>query len=63
MRSHVASHTTLVALALSPAAIAFFVGARVAGALNGRALAVSVARVPMPLIAQPPTSPVHTHVH
>ena len=34
-----------------------------AGALlNGRVMAVSVARVPMPVLANPATTPAHTHV-
>ncbi len=62
MRSKVASRSTLLAIALSGAAVAFFLGARAGSALNGRVMAVSVARVPMPLLASPVSSPVHTHV-
>lgn len=62
MRSKVASRSSLLAIALTGAALAFFLGARAGSALNGRVMAVSVARVPMPLVGNPVTSPVHTHV-
>lgn len=61
MRSKLAFTGTVAAVALS-AGLAFFLGARAGVALNGRVMAVSVARVPMPLLAAPGSSPVHTHV-
>ena len=61
MRSKLAFTGSVVAIAFF-ASFAFFVGARAGAALNGRVMAVSVARVPMPLLASPGSSPVHTHV-
>lgn len=62
MRSKVACRSFVIALALLGTATAFVVGARAGSALNGRIMAVSVARVPMPLLASPKGSPVNTHV-
>lgn len=41
---------------------AFDVGAHAGAALNGRVMAISVAQVPMLLVASPGGSAVHTHV-
>lgn len=67
MRSNVLSRSTVIAVALSASTLvffvgAFFVGARAGTALEGSARSVSVARVPMPLLASTGSSPVHTHV-
>lgn len=62
MRSNVVNKSAIVALALAGAAAAFLLGARAGATLNGRVMAVSVARVPMPVIANPKGSPVNTHV-
>ena len=52
----------MIALALAGTAVAFIVGAQAGALLNGRVMAVSVARVPMPVLANPKGSPVNTHV-
>lgn len=62
MRSKVATKSAVIVLALAGTAAAFIVGAQAGAILNGRVMAVSVARVPMPLIANPKPSPVNTHV-
>jgi hypothetical protein len=62
MRSSVASKSAVVALALVGTAGAFVLGAQAGAALNGRVMAISVARVPMPVLANPKGSPVNTHV-
>lgn len=62
MRSKVAAKSAVIALALAGTAVAFLVGAHAGAMLNGRVMAVSVARVPMPVLANPPGSPVNTHV-
>lgn len=61
MRSHVATKSAVIALALAGTAVAFIIGAQAGALLNGRVMAVSVARVPMPVIASPHTSPVNGH--
>lgn len=60
MRSNVKTKSAVVALALVGTLAAFIVGAQAGAVLNGRVMAVSIARVPMPALASP--SPVHTHV-
>jgi len=62
MRSTVASKSAVVALALVGTAGAFVLGAHAGAALNGRVMAISVARVPMPVLSNPMGSPVNTHV-
>jgi hypothetical protein len=62
MRSHVATKSAVFALALAGTAVAFVIGAQAGTLLNGRVMAVSVARVPMPLLASPIASPVNGHV-
>ena len=62
MRSRVATKSAVIALALAGTAVAFIVGAQAGALLNGRVMAVSVARVPMPVLANPKGSPVNTHV-
>lgn len=62
MRSRVATKSAVIALALTGTALAFLVGAQAGAILNGRVMAVSVARVPMPVLANPASTPVNTHV-
>lgn len=62
MRSRAATKSIVIGLALVGTAGAFFVGAQAGALLNGRVMAISVARVPMPVIANPVASPVNTHV-
>lgn len=62
MRSTVATKSAVVALALAGTLVAFVAGAQAGALLNGRVMAISVARVPMPVIANPTPSPVYTHV-
>lgn len=62
MRSQVATKSAVIALALVGTVAAFAVGAQAGKTLNGRVMAVSVARVPMPLLASPKASPVNGHV-
>jgi hypothetical protein len=58
----VATKSAVIALALAGTALAFVVGAQAGALLNGRVMAVSVARVPMPVLANPASTPAHTHV-
>lgn len=60
--SKVATKSAVIALALIGTAMAFLVGAQAGALLNGRVMAVSVAKVPMPVLANPATTPAHTHV-
>lgn len=53
MRSRVATKSAVIALALLGTVAAFTVGAHAGAALNGRVMAISVARVPMPVLAKP----------
>ena len=62
MRSRVATKSAVIALALLGTAAAFVIGAQAGATLNGRVMAISVARVPMPVMAAPNGSPVNTHV-
>ncbi len=62
MRSTVATKSAVIAIALAGTALAFPVGAQAGAILNGRVMAVSVARVPMPVLANPASTPAHTHV-
>jgi hypothetical protein len=62
MRSRAATKSIVIALALAGTAVAFMIGAQAGALLNGRVMAISVARVPMPVIANPKGSPVNTHV-
>lgn len=62
MRSTALTKSVVVAIALAGTAAAFMVGAQAGNMLNGRIMAVSVARVPMPVLASPKASPVNTHV-
>jgi hypothetical protein len=62
MRSRAVTNSVVIALALAGTAVAFVVGAQAGALLNGRVMAVSVARVPMPVIANPKGSPVNSHV-
>jgi len=57
-----ATKSAVIALALAGTAAAFLVGAQAGATLNGRVMAISVARVPIPVVARPERSPVHTHV-
>ena len=62
MRSTTFTKSAVIGLALMGTVLAFGVGARAGAMLNGRVMAVSVARVPMPAMASPKASPVNTHV-
>ena len=62
MRSRVATKSFVIALALGGTIAAFAIGVQAGALLNGRVMAVSVARVPMPVLANPKGSPVNTHV-
>lgn len=62
MRSTVATKSAVIGLAILGTALAFDVGAHAGAALNGRVMAISVARVPMPVLSKPEASPVNTHV-
>lgn len=62
MRSRAATKSIVIALALAGTAAAFMIGAQAGALLNGRVMAISVARVPMPVVANPKGSPVNTHV-
>jgi len=62
MRSQAVTKSFVVALALAGTVVAFVAGARAGALLNGRVMNVSVARVPMPVVAGDRGSPVHTHV-
>ena len=62
MQSNVATKSAVVAIALLGTAAAFTVGAQAGALLNGRVMAISVARVPMPIVASPHGSPVNGHV-
>jgi hypothetical protein len=62
MGSRVITKTFVVGLALLGTLAAFSVGAQAGALLNGRVMAVSVARVPMPVLANPRGSAVNTHV-
>lgn len=64
MRStRMATTSAVVAIALIGTAAAFTLGAYAGAALNGRVMSISVARVPMPVLAKPGEgSPVNTHV-
>jgi hypothetical protein len=57
-----ATKSVVVALALAGTAAAFAVGAQAGSLLNGRLMSIQVARVPMPVVANPAGSPVNTHV-
>jgi hypothetical protein len=62
MRSRVATKSVVIGIALMGTIMAFLLGAQAGAMLNGRVMAVSVARVPMPVLANPKPSPVNTHV-
>jgi len=62
MRSTVATKSAVIALALTGRACGLVVGAAAGAPLNGRVMAVSVGKVPMPVMANPATTPAHTHV-
>jgi hypothetical protein len=62
MRARMATQSAVIVLALAGTAAAFVVGAQAGALLNGRVMAVSVARVPMPVMASPKASPVNGHV-
>ncbi len=62
MRSRAANKSVVIALALAGTAAAFIIGAQAGALLNGRMMTLSIARVPMPVVANPKSSPVNTHV-
>lgn len=51
MGSRVATKSAVIAMALAGTAFAFVIGAQAGALLNGRVMAVSVARIPMPVLA------------
>ena len=57
-----ATTSAVVGLALFGTAAAFIMGAQAGAALNGRVMQISVAKVPMPPMANTVNSPVNTHV-
>lgn len=57
MRSHVASKSAVIALALAGTVVAFIIGAQAGALLNGRVMGVSTARVPILVLPGLPTSP------
>ncbi len=62
MQSRLANKSAVIALALAGTAAAFILGAQAGAVLNGRLMSISVARVPMPVVAHPQGSPVSGHV-
>ncbi len=64
MQSRMATSTksAVIAIALAGTLAAFVVGAQAGALLNGRVMAISVAHVPMPVVAAPQGSPVSGHV-
>ena len=62
LRSSTGTKSLVIAIALVGTAAAFVVGAQAGAILNGRVMAISVARVPMPVVASPHGSPVTGHV-
>ena len=62
MRSRALTKSVVVVIALAGTAAAFMVGAQAGNILNGHVMAISVARVPMHVMASSKGSPVHTHV-
>lgn len=61
-RSKLATKSAVIGLALAGTALAFIIGAHAGATLNGRVMAISVARSPMLVVAKPNGSPVNTHV-
>ncbi|MBS2016913.1 MAG: hypothetical protein JST00_28765 [Deltaproteobacteria bacterium] len=57
-----ATKSAVIALALAGTTAAFIIGAHAGATLNGRVMAISVARSPMLVVAKPNGSPVNTHV-
>jgi hypothetical protein len=59
-----ATKSAVLAIAFVGTAAAFVVGAQAGAVLNGRVMAISVARVPMPVYASPiqGSSPVTAHI-
>ncbi|HSO31789.1 MAG TPA: hypothetical protein VLT33_04720 [Labilithrix sp.] len=57
-----ATKSVIIGIALMGTLAAFVVGAQAGAILNGRVMAISVARVPMPVVAAPQGSPVTGHV-
>ncbi|CAN5921221.1 hypothetical protein BH11MYX4_BH11MYX4_46840 [soil metagenome] len=62
MQSRMATKSVIIGIALMGTLAAFVVGAQAGAILNGRVMAISVARVPMPVVAAPQGSPVTGHV-
>jgi hypothetical protein len=59
MPSTVAMKTAVLTFVLVGTAAAFVLGAQAGALLNGRVMAVSVARVPMPALAPPKGTDLH----
>ena len=62
MQSTMATKSAVIGIALVGTLAAFAVGAQAGALLNGRVMAISVARVPMPVVASPQGSPVNGHI-
>jgi hypothetical protein len=62
MQSRIATKSAVIAVALLGTLLAFVIGAQAGALLNGRVMAISVARVPMPVVAAPQGSPLTGHV-
>ncbi len=62
MQSRMATKSAVVAVALLGTLAAFAIGAQAGALLNGRVMSISVARVPMLMVASPKGSPVNSHV-
>ena len=58
----VATKSAVVGLAIFGTVAAFVLGAQAGAALNGRVMQISVAKVPIPALANTAHSPVNTHV-
>jgi len=61
-QSSTGTKSVVLGIALLGTAAAFVVGAQAGAILNGKVMAISVARVPMPVVASPQGSPVSGHV-
>ena len=62
MQSTMATKSAVIAIALLGTLAAFAIGAQAGALLNGRVMAISVAHVPMPVVASPQGSPVNGHI-
>lgn len=58
MRSQAAAKSAVITLALVGTALAFLIGAQAGSLLNRRVMGLSIARMPVPVIAEPTAPPV-----